>query len=160
MTWMVTYIIDIYKLGGLTYSDMSLRMLAGKTSSGGGAPKGLLDIVLLKGELLQELVRMSHELFMPVVAQKIQEMTASVALFRKHIGCSWSKKPVAGSFQAASVQEWTAACDIMVRMMEACVFSAEYDEVFSQALQNKKSLGAQLQCSPLKDLLEEVREAA
>eukprot|EP00435_Cladocopium_sp_Y103_P011683 s227_g3.t1 len=48
----------------------------------------------------------------------------------------------------------------MIRMMESCVFSAEYDEVFGQGMRNKKSLSAQLACSPLKDLMDEIREAA
>ena len=132
--WCILLIIDFVESGALRADQIGLRALQGM-----GKSKGLVDLLLFKRSLHQHLISKTMESlpFDVDIKLKIREITSSIPVYRAAYGYSYTDKfPATRSFMAG----WPKAADKFLGLLDASVFSYEFDEAFRGALKGGKDV--------------------
>ena len=152
MEWVLSLMCDLYNNNGLSFSDFTK---AGMEGVGAAPTKGSVDVVLLKQEILQYLLRFCREeIRCTDVCEKLTEITATVSDFRSSVGRCWKSDTVPMPWRAS----WRQSSDMLLSMVERVVFYSAMDEIILTHLRSRKALKDFFETGPMADELEEIRE--
>ena len=157
LQFMVPLLIDLYKSGALPAEKCTVRALKG-AGTGSQVNKGTCDVLLMKQDLLESLLRWSaEEPFPGAIVNQMRRITISIPEFRKHCGRSWKTGDVPTDLGWKA--GWKNSAELLLNVFEMIVFHTEYDDAILTLLKGKKTASDMLAAPPLKDLLDEIKTA-
>ena len=151
LEWMVPLLIDLYESGRLSIESCSHRALSGAPK----VNKGLCDVLLVKQDIQEYVLRWSAEQKFPGVAlDTMRQSTVDVETFRKHCGYAWVTSSSRNWNWKAG---WKPSTEHLPSIFEMVIYNPNFDEHLLSALTSRKTKPEDImEGAPFMELLQDI----
>ena len=161
--WVFASIVDAVKMGFLDRSAFSTRSLSPQT----GNKKGVLDLFIMKKQVRDYILNSwLQTMSCPAdVRQKLEEYTASHAVYRTHVRGYTDADADDGTTAGPAAKSlawkkgWPQSAELALQLIEGVAFDVEFDASLKNGVKNRRSPVEMLEYAQIKEKIGEITEA-